>query len=192
MLWRHWEFSSITHAVQFETQRRRRISWPRPTDSPWQSPKQTCSQFLLALSDLSFLWRTRKLILWFVNPNKPFNKACLGFGLVKKFETKARLCIGVCCTVKISHGCFSPNLFSHNSTAQWARKLHFLLNSPVYMKKVVRMAGMENGFSRVYGSYHFLWEYIFLTKSISLPSHTCPLFLLQWSCVPNNLALCIC
>jgi len=66
----------------------------RPTDSPLQSPKKICSQFLLTLSDLFFFWHTPKLILRFMNLNKPFNEACLGFGLVKKFETKARLCVG--------------------------------------------------------------------------------------------------
>lgn len=81
-----------------------------------------------------------------MNLNKPFNEACLDFGLVKKFETEARPCVGVCCPVKISHACFSPHLFSHNSTAQWARKLRVLLNGSVYKKVVVRAVGMENGF----------------------------------------------
>lgn len=116
---------------------------PRPAASPWQSPKQICSHFLLALPDLSFFWHTPKLILRFVNLNKPFNGACLGLGLVKKFETEARLCVGVFCAVKVSHACFSPHLFSHNSTAQRARNLQVLLSVPVYEKKVVRAAGME-------------------------------------------------
>lgn len=103
-----------------------------------------------------------------MNLNKPFNEACLGFGLVKKFETKARLCVGVCCVVKISHACFSPHLSSHNSTAQQARKLQVLLSGPVY-KKVVRVVGMENGFSRFYESYHFLWESTFLANLFLFP-----------------------
>lgn len=127
-----------------------------------------------------------------MNLNKPFNEACLGFGLVKKFETKARLCVGVCCAAKNSQACFSPHLFSHNSTAQQAGKLQVLQNSLVYKKKVVRVASMENGFSRVCESYHFLWESAFLAKSILTPTHAIPLFLLQWSCVSKNLALCIC
>lgn len=127
-----------------------------------------------------------------MNLNKPFSEACLGFGLVKKYETEARLCVGVFCAVKISHACFSPHLFSHNSTAQRARKLQVLLNVPVYKKKVVRVAGMENRFSRVCESYRFLWESTFLTKSIPIPTHTIPLFLLQWSCVSKDLALRIC
>lgn len=167
------------------------MTHPTLTGSAWQSPKQICSQFLLSLPDLSFFWHAPKLILWFANLNKPFNEACLGFGLVKKFKTKGRLCVRVCCPVKISHACFSPHLFSHNSTAQQARKLWALLNSLVYEKKVVRAVGMENGFSRVYESYHFLWESTFLAPSIPIPTPAIPLFLLQRSCVSKALALCI-
>lgn len=42
----------------------------------------------LLLQTFLFFGTPPKLILWFMNLNKPFNEACLGFGLVKKFETR--------------------------------------------------------------------------------------------------------
>lgn len=190
--WDTW--SSAPLLMQCCSRDRREGGWSAQDPQPARGRAQSRSapSFCSLFQTFLFFWHTPKLILQFVNLNKPFNEACLDFGFVKKFETKARLRVGVCCAVKISHACFPPHLFSRNSTAQRVRKLQVLLDGPVYKKKVVRVAGIENGFSRVYESYHFLWESTFLAESIPIPTHTIPLFLLQWSCVSKNLALCIC
>lgn len=152
--------------------------------------KVDLSQFLLALSDLSFLWRTHKLNLWFVNFNKPFNKACLGFGLVKKFETKVRLCIGVCCeSFAVFHPTCSAIIAQHsgreNYTSYWTAQFLCRRWWEWWVWKMGFQEFMEVTTS--FGNTHSL-QNLFLFPAIHTLCFYCrgPVYLITWHCVFVN------